>query len=91
MTYATTGVLSKLVPRGSSGDIQLRQCDFNRVVFCLVYTTGGTGLGARCHFPFVYRGTTYSECTYSNANELWCSVTADYSQDEKWGYCRVEG
>ena len=56
-----TGLL--LIARCTT-DIQQRQRDFSRVVFCLEFTTGGNGHGARCHFPFIYRGTAYSSCIY---------------------------
>ena len=79
-----------LVARRSSEDIQQRQRDLSRVVFCLDFTTGGNARGARCHFPFMYRAKFYNSCMYGNATNLWCATTNSYDADKKWGYCRVD-
>merc|ERR1711973_264905 len=41
-----------------------------------------------CVFPFRYRGKTYSSCTFVKSTYKWCSLTADYDKDKKWGYCK---
>jgi len=46
-----------------------------------------TTQGDPCHFPFEYRGVTYTECTRTFYGRPWCSTTTDYGLDEKWGYC----
>ena len=49
---------------------------------------GGTADGESCVFPFSRGGTTYNACTGDHREgELWCSTTANYDQDGKWGYC----
>ena len=59
--------------------------------FGLVGTFGGNARGANCVFPFKYKGKMYNKCTKVNHNKLWCSTTADYDKDKKWGNCKVSG
>ena len=55
----------------------------NQTVVC-----GGTADGESCVFPFSRNGTAYNACTGDyREGELWCSTTANYDQDGKWGYC----
>ena len=53
-------------------------------MFCSVYTADGTP----CVFPFIYKNVTYHECTTKETKAPWCSTTANYDRDLKWGYCR---
>ena len=53
-------------------------------------TTSGPQPGKPCHFPFVYNGNTYFECTESNHDQLWCSTEVDVNGsyfDKNWGNC----
>lgn len=60
-----------------------------------MHTSGGNSKGAPCEFPFLYNGTWHHSClppTDENTLE-WCSTTANYDQEQKWGNCLkyVEG
>ena len=48
----------------------------------------GTADGESCVFPFTREGKIYNSCTGDYRDgQLWCSTTANYDQDAKWGYC----
>ncbi|XP_060137181.1 uncharacterized protein LOC132592948 [Zootoca vivipara] len=42
-----------------------------------------------CVFPFIYKGKSYMSCTTDGESEikLWCSLTSNYDEDQKWTYC----
>lgn len=46
-----------------------------------------TTQGDKCHFPFEYRGVTYSECTRTFYGLPWCATSDNYELDKEWGYC----
>ncbi|XP_064636471.1 IgGFc-binding protein-like [Lineus longissimus] len=51
-------------------------------------TTGGTGEGAPCAFPFYYGGKAFYTCTEAGSiGKPWCSVTTHYKTDQMFGYC----
>ena len=52
-----------------------------------ISTTGGNANGAKCTFPFQYKGKQYSACTTADHNKLWCATTSNYDADAKWGDC----
>ncbi|XP_073448050.1 uncharacterized protein [Aquarana catesbeiana] len=52
-----------------------------------INTVGGNANGQPCVFPFIYASKSYSECTGSPGNNLWCATTSNYDTDGKWGYC----
>jgi hypothetical protein len=54
---------------------------------CLTYTVAGNANGAFCQFPFRYKGTMYYECTRIDNKRPWCSTTADYDVEKRWGVC----
>lgn len=56
-------------------------------------TTGGNAAGSSCVFPFTFQGNSYSQCTTVGRDDymLWCSTTADYDVDGKWGFCEGDG
>lgn len=58
----------------------------------VVKTRFGNAEGASCHFPFQFEGKTYSSCTTVGRKDglPWCSTTADYDQDKKYGFCPHE-
>ncbi|KAK2855938.1 hypothetical protein Q5P01_004673 [Channa striata] len=45
--------------------------------------------GEVCVFPFIYMKKSYTECTTEGRTEgkKWCSTTANYDTDRKWGFC----
>ncbi|XP_035668265.1 uncharacterized protein LOC118410597 isoform X3 [Branchiostoma floridae] len=52
----------------------------------VVYTAGGTVIqGSRCHFPFLYRGQVYTDCTTTLHGTPWCSTDEKYQG--RWGEC----
>jgi len=51
---------------------------------CTVQTTSGED----CVFPFVYQGTTYTECTMINHDQYWCALSATYERGN-WGDCHL--
>ncbi|RXN22317.1 secretory phospholipase A2 receptor-like protein [Labeo rohita] len=54
-----------------------------------MHTSGGNSNGAPCEFPFLYNGTWHHNCLPDIGDKTldWCSTTANYDQDEKWGNC----
>ena len=50
-------------------------------------TVGGNSEGRPCVFPFQYKNVLYNSCTTTNHNRRWCSTTANYDRDGKWGEC----
>eukprot|EP01079_Euglenida_sp_SAG-EU17-18_P003442 gene3442-3912_t len=38
-----------------------------------------------CVFPFIYKGSSVNVC--QSGSQSWCSTTANYDKDGKWGYC----
>jgi hypothetical protein len=47
--------------------------------------------GNPCHFPFTYKGDTYTECTpVDNGNQPWCSLTASYEYYNSRGNCSTD-
>ncbi|KAG5282130.1 hypothetical protein AALO_G00052560 [Alosa alosa] len=57
-----------------------------------VKTLYGNSDGAMCHFPFTFEGQTYTSCTTEGRTDdlPWCSTTADYDKDKKFGFCPSE-
>ena len=49
-------------------------------------TCGGDAKMAPCHFPFKYRGVTYTKCITADSpsDTPWCYTDRDNSN---WGYC----
>ena len=59
-------------------------------------TYAGNSEGAPCVFPFTLRGKVYTECTndtdvHNRHHNRWCSTTADYEKDKKFGFCPDRG
>ncbi|NP_001032959.1 matrix metalloproteinase-9 precursor [Takifugu rubripes] len=54
---------------------------------------GGNSDGELCHFPFIFQDKEYDSCTSEGRGDgkLWCSTTANYGQDKKWGLCPDRG
>ncbi|XP_016060308.1 PREDICTED: matrix metalloproteinase-9 [Miniopterus natalensis] len=58
----------------------------------VVPTHFGNADGAPCHFPFTFDGRSYSACTTDGRSDdkLWCSTTADFDTDRRFGFCPSE-
>lgn len=58
----------------------------------MIPTYYGNSNGAPCHFPFTFEGRSYLACTTDGRNDgtPWCSTTADYETDGKFGFCPSE-
>lgn len=58
----------------------------------MIPTYYGNSDGAACHFPFTFEGRSYLACTTDGRNDgtPWCSTTADYDTDGKFGFCPSE-
>nr|XP_025870526.1 matrix metalloproteinase-9 [Vulpes vulpes] len=58
----------------------------------VVPTHFGNADGAPCHFPFTFEGRSYSACTTDGRSDdtPWCSTTADYDTDRRFGFCPSE-
>eukprot|EP00118_Oscarella_pearsei_P003199 m.13377 g.13377 ORF g.13377 m.13377 type:complete len:511 (+) comp24755_c0_seq1:79-1611(+) len=55
-------------------------------------TCGGTAEGARCVFPFSFKGVTYNACTTASTaydkDRPWCATKlGDVGVHSKWGFC----
>ncbi|XP_014834428.1 PREDICTED: 72 kDa type IV collagenase-like [Poecilia mexicana] len=49
--------------------------------------------GDPCHFPFVFQGIPYDDCTTDGRTDLkwWCATTDNYDRDKKSGFCLYVG
>lgn len=57
---------------------------------CPIPTTGGTGGGEPCVFPFTYAGKTFGACITTNYDKPWCATVSNYDTDgAKWGECVI--
>lgn len=90
---------TKPVPSGENGQdctvlgdgTSIAECNLGVCKDGPVSTSGGNAGGANCVFPFKYHGKIYHSCKAFNGDH-WCSTTADYHKEKKWGFCdRVDG
>ncbi|CAM4591548.1 unnamed protein product [Leuciscus chuanchicus] len=79
---ADTGIKSKWTIHGTENSICSRPYEE-------IYTIGGNAFGRPCHFPFLYEKKWYADCTKVDEQDqrLWCSIEAEYSANQLWGYC----
>jgi hypothetical protein len=58
---------------------------------CATGLGGGTPFGAKCVFPFKFKGTSYSHCTSTDNGDMeWCATKVDENAEYvhgMWGEC----
>ncbi|KAM8947178.1 matrix metalloproteinase-9 [Pelodytes ibericus] len=89
------GLLAHAYPPGDGvqGDAHFDDDEFWTLgTGVVVKTRFGNAEGAQCHFPFIFGGQSYSTCTTAGRSDglPWCSTTADYDVDLKYGFCPSE-
>ncbi|NXP31998.1 MMP9 protein, partial [Leiothrix lutea] len=89
------GLLAHAFPpgQGIQGDAHFDDDEFWTLGTGLVVKTRhGNANGAECHFPFIFEGRSYSQCTTEGRKDglPWCATTSNYDRDKKYGFCPSE-
>ncbi|KAG7177566.1 Epididymal sperm-binding protein 1-like, partial [Homarus americanus] len=94
-THNRTDCLHYSIPDGDvllhGGDFTIRGDPHNAHVFNQWLGLGApvTVDGWACHFPFRYKGRTYTKCTSEDSNHPWCAtIVNDSDQPTESGYCK---
>lgn len=65
------------------------RCSNHHFEITMLTFTPVTTEGELCVIPFTFMKKTYKECTTDGRTDSrkWCSTTASYDTDRKWGFC----